>query len=221
MTMGELKEEAIRTREREIAKGYVLEACGLRFLRDLTADEWSAIGVELASSYKRTAWAIGDWLVHGEGLGIRMGRPREGDATGSIYARAMRLTGLTHNALYDYARTAREWAFALRVEAYSIRTHEYTLRIPVHNVRVRILRQAAERKWTATQVMEEVDRHMQAKPEWPRHHRMKVKPIRRDSFPCPHCGIKIDRDVALNALKGKFTEPKPELALDEDESKSA
>lgn len=199
-----LREAAMRVRQAQLARGYVIEACGLRVMRDLSPEEWAVVGQEIATGYRSHAWALGDWLVRGEGLRIRMGRPRAGDATGSIYERAMRLTGLSHGTLYSYARTAREWAFETRVPAYGISLHEVALRLPNHSTRVRILRQAAEAGWSAEQVDEEVTRHQTHLPTWPAvaRRRAKAQARAKPGITCPHCGKHITRAQVRLALKG-------------------
>jgi hypothetical protein len=195
-------EQVEEAREAQIAAGYVIEARGINFLRELTPEEWAKVGQEVATTYKSIEWAIGDWLIYGEGLKIKMGRPTKIDATSSIYERAMAITGLTHASLYTFARAARDWAFETRVPFYSVHLHEYALKLPDSTDRIRILNQAAEKKLSTTELAEEIDRNKLEPGRWPEVKKpASTKSKKLKSFPCPHCGEPITKAQALAALK--------------------
>ena len=202
MTVDELQEDAMRVREAQVGRGYVVEKLRLRILRELTEEETSELGRYLAGVYKSYSWAIGDWLVHVEGLVIKMGRPGLFDVTGTIYEKASALTGLSRKTLYRFARCAQEWSYETRVENYDLRLHEHALKLPNHLKRVRILREAAEKKWSPDMVVEEIDRHMVNPPTWPSgKQRGSVKSRVKKEFACPHCSKPIDFREAKRLMK--------------------
>jgi hypothetical protein len=118
-------------------RGYEVTASGLRIDRDLTVEEWRACGAALTTAAGRIGWAIGDWLIYGAGRGDY----------GEYYHDAQRITGRSFEALSQYARVSRAFAWDQRTIALPWSFYRETLRLSAPE-RDRTLRLAAQNAWT-------------------------------------------------------------------------
>jgi hypothetical protein len=85
-------------------KGYQMTDTGIVFERLLTDEELDALGIRIARIANATGWAIGDWLVAGNGRG----------PGGKSYDRAGQLTGKSYETLSQYARVSAAYAHGER-----------------------------------------------------------------------------------------------------------
>ena len=88
---------------------------GLVLAKDLTFEEWSAIGLSFGTALQTAAWCIGDWMVYGERKwGKQLILPGEEFNTKAkrvspeIFEKALAATHLDRNTLSNYASVCRK-----------------------------------------------------------------------------------------------------------------
>jgi hypothetical protein len=134
----------------ETTRGYRLTRVGLVIDRDLSLEEWIACGEKLAAFASSTAFAIGDWLVYGNGRG----------EYGETYTEAARITGRSYESLGQYDRVSRAFPIASRDPRVSWTIYRRVAVLP-DSQRASAIRIAAEQKLTARDVLA----HVQSKGE--------------------------------------------------------
>jgi hypothetical protein len=126
-------------------KGYQMTDTGIVFDRVLTDDELDALGVRIARIANATGWAIGDWLVAGNGRG----------PGGKSYDRAGQLTGKSYETLSQYARVSAAYAHGERSLApWSM--YREALRLPAGN-RIEVLQLARDNHWNRSGLVEYIN----------------------------------------------------------------
>lgn len=104
---------------------------GLILAKDLTFEEWSAIGASFGSALQTAAWCIGDWLVYGEmkwgkQLGLNGGGFEDlpsNKISMDSYNVAIRSTGMDLSTLKSYASICRSIPRAEREEKLTFGHH--------------------------------------------------------------------------------------------------
>lgn len=89
---------------------------GLILAKDLTFEEWNAIGSSIGTALQTAAWCIGDWVIYGERKWgkqtIMEGEafdPKKRDRIPSeVYDMALISTGLDRQTLWQYASVCRK-----------------------------------------------------------------------------------------------------------------
>lgn len=119
-------------------RGYKVLDAGLLINRELTREEWCDIGHRLTQVHTRTTWAIGDWLVYGEGRG----------EYGSSYVLAAEITGRRFHSLSQAARVSRAFPIAQRSIAVPWSFYREALALISDSERQRCLMVAAKNRWT-------------------------------------------------------------------------
>lgn len=114
---------------------------GLVVNRELTEVEFEQIGRRIGSVYNATRWAIGDWLIYGEGMGF----------AGAKYERAADITRMSYESLSQSYRVASEFDTADRVARLSWTHHRAVLTLPRYE-RAAVLERAVRETWTSEQV---------------------------------------------------------------------
>lgn len=79
--------------------------------RELTVDEWRAVGSELGQSARAVQWWVGDWINYGD------------KTYGSTYEAALKVTGLSLKTLQNYASVSRKVESSRRRELLDWTTH--------------------------------------------------------------------------------------------------
>lgn len=79
--------------------------------RELTVDEWRAVGGELGQSARAVQWWVGDWINYGDKI------------YGSTYEAALEVTGLSLKTLQNYASVSRKVESSRRRELLDWTTH--------------------------------------------------------------------------------------------------
>lgn len=91
---------------------------------DMKFEEWENIGRSLGHMARWGSWALGDWLLFGEGLyGEEAFAATEGTTT-DRYDVANRITGLAHGTLANYASVCARIARSRRRVELFFSTHE-------------------------------------------------------------------------------------------------
>lgn len=119
-------------------RGYKLETTSLTITKDLSLDQWQALGRRLVKLHEAAAWAIGDWLIYGRGK------------YGETYERAAELTGRSYESLSQYLRVAVAFPPAKRMDC-PWSQHRETLRLNPES-RKAVLQRAIESQWTKRQL---------------------------------------------------------------------
>lgn len=101
---------------------------GLILSKDLTFEEWGAIGKSFGRGLQSVAWCIGDWLVYGEDKFERQlalpgfDAPR-GKVSRDAYDAAILATGMNFQTLKDIASVCRRFLHEKRVDGLSFDHH--------------------------------------------------------------------------------------------------
>lgn len=101
---------------------------GLILSKDLTFEEWGAIGKNFGRGLQTVAWCIGDWLVYGEDKFERQlplpgfDAPR-GKVSREAYDAAILATGMNFQTLKDIASVCRRFPHEKRVDGLSFDHH--------------------------------------------------------------------------------------------------
>lgn len=120
---------------------YRLTRTGLVVARDLSLEDWRRIGHKIAAFSSAVAWAIGDWLIYGEGLG----------EDGELYAEAASITGRSYESLGQYARVSREFAVDQRDQRVPWAHYRLILSLPPQK-RTAALAGTIQHRWTQTEL---------------------------------------------------------------------
>lgn len=123
-----------------VGEGFVLESQGLVIVKDVSRQEWEAIGRDLVRRTEASVWALGDWLVYG-------GRTKRNWLGGSSYEIASKITGYSKTHLSNAYRTSAAFARDDRRPQLSWSVHRESLRLPVE-LRGEALREAVEHRWS-------------------------------------------------------------------------
>lgn len=91
---------------------------GLALPEDTPFDQWVELGERLGRANRLSGWLIGDWLNFGE------------RKYGETYSQGMDATGLSYQALADYAWVAGKFDLSLRKENLSITHHKHVAALP-------------------------------------------------------------------------------------------
>ena len=88
---------------------------GLILAKDLTFEEWNAIGANFGTALQTAAWCIGDWMVYGE---RKWGKqlllegeefdPKSGRIPSEVFDKAIASTSLDRQTLSSYASVCRK-----------------------------------------------------------------------------------------------------------------
>ena len=146
-----------------LSPSFTLVPTGLQVVGLPSLEEWTHVGQDLFRLANTTTWAIGDWLVHGEGRGD----------WGEMYAQAVDLTQKSYDTLVQCARVSRAFAPGARYRNLSLSHHQAVLSLEP-DARQTILQHAEDQQWTRDDVREHV-RSLRAGQTTPRHM-------------CPKCG---------------------------------
>ena len=146
-----------------LSPSFTLVPTGLQVVGLPSLEEWTHVGQDLFRLANTTTWAIGDWLVHGEGRGD----------WGEMYAQAVDLTQKSYDTLVQCARVSRAFAPGARYRNLSWSHHQAVLSLEP-DARQTILQHAEDQQWTRDDVREHV-RSLRAGQTTPRHM-------------CPKCG---------------------------------
>ena len=92
---------------------YQLSEVGIQFLEDLSFDEWSDLGKQIARAGRSLGFLIGDWINYGESR----------KDYGEKYTEALKTTGLEYITLKHYSRVARHVDRVTRVTQLSFEHH--------------------------------------------------------------------------------------------------
>jgi|APGre2960657404_1045060.scaffolds.fasta_scaffold19287_6 hypothetical protein len=98
---------------------------GLILAKDLTFEEWSAIGSNFGTSLQTAAWCIGDWMVYGDGF--EQGNKR---VSAEVFQQALASTNLDRNTLSNYASVCRKIQMAERSINLSFGHHRLLAPLP-------------------------------------------------------------------------------------------
>lgn len=191
----------------EIARGWRLTSTGLEILRALTADEWRRCGARLLALTNSTAWAVGDWLVYGEGRGDY----------GATYDQMAEITGKSFESLSQYARVARAYPRGQRNHEVPWTHHRMALRLlPID--RQPALQLSAKNGWTVRELSGYIDtRQGMTLADWsedpdarPLAEQRKIarwRPTRRRKHVhiCPKCGHRIESRASQQVNRMEVT----------------
>ena len=72
---------------------------GLKLPEQMSLEEWEVLGAHLRTITDGVQWAIGDWLVYGEGR----------EEWGHMYERAEKILGIANATLRKYAQASNRW----------------------------------------------------------------------------------------------------------------
>jgi len=100
---------------------------------DLTFDQYEALGRMLGTLRDMSAWALGDWLIFGEGT------------YGDKYAQAAEATGRSKGTLADYLRVAMFVSPARRREELSWSHHRQVAKLSPKEQRAWLAKAVAQR----------------------------------------------------------------------------
>lgn len=111
---------------------------GLLLSKDLTFEEWGAIGSSFGTALQSAAWCIGDWMVYGErkwGKQLLLNGdafdPKKPDRIPSeVFDRAVASTGLDRQTLSQYASVCRKIPMEERRERLSFGHHRVLAPLP-------------------------------------------------------------------------------------------
>jgi hypothetical protein len=176
--------------------GYHLGRSGLVIDRILTRVEWEKCSEKIAAMASATNWAIGDWLVYGNGR----------DEWGGTYETAHRLTGRSFESLSQYARVSRDYPHEERQPTVCWTVHRAAVVLPAED-RGRALACAAANGWTrddmdrfiATRETVPIEKFEAERAELANVNRRKVskwrppeQQVKKRRIACPNCGHQFD-----------------------------
>jgi hypothetical protein len=98
---------------------------GLILAKDLTFEEWSAIGSNFGTSLQTAAWCIGDWMVYGDGF--EQGNKR---VSAEVFQQALASTKLDRQTLSQYGSVCRKIPMAERRNNLSFAHHRLLAPLP-------------------------------------------------------------------------------------------
>lgn len=110
---------------------------GLILAKDLTFEEWNAIGANFGTALQTAAWCIGDWMVYGE---RKWGKqfllpgeafdPKSGRIPSEVFDKAIASTSLDRQTLSQYASVCRKIPMAERRIHLSFGHHRLLAPLP-------------------------------------------------------------------------------------------
>ena len=98
---------------------------GMILAKDLTFEEWSAIGRSFGTALQTAAWCIGDWMVYGDGF--EQGNRR---VCGEVFEQTLAATSLDRQTLSQYASVCRKIPMAERSINLSFGHHRLLAPLP-------------------------------------------------------------------------------------------
>jgi hypothetical protein len=146
--------QTLSERSADVAHGYAIEANGITFLRTLLADEWEALGRDLGAKLNAWHWAVGDWLLHGEGIFGETVRSHVGFDQ-SRWDKPAELTGLSVHVLKQCYATSRAFALSHRVAGASWTRHAAAVALEA-DARIVTLRMSVANHWSSARWDEEL-----------------------------------------------------------------
>jgi hypothetical protein len=113
-------------------------ATGLILAKDLTFEEWDAIGSSFGVALQTAAWCIGDWMVYGERRwgkqllmdGADFDPQTPGRLPSHVFEKALASTGLDRNTLSHYASVCRRIPMDERRQNLSFGHHRVLAPLP-------------------------------------------------------------------------------------------
>lgn len=120
-----------------------LTRTGLKFTGDVSFDEWEELGIELGDVNRASRWAIGDWVLYGEGT------------FGEKCYAAAEATGLTPERVRNIASVCKRVTPSRRVEGLGITFHEKVAPLPPREQR-RLLARVQREDLTVVELNEVV-----------------------------------------------------------------
>ena len=198
--------------------GYIVERTGLKVLRQLTPAEWEACGRDLGSRYASVNWAIGDWMILGEGLQVDGRRQRWESADGkprSMYDVAIELTGLAYETVAELARTAKAFPPAGRRVDLPWSHYRVAKGAPGgSDGALKVLRESQRRHWNVRQLTSHVAQLNAAADPVRAFARRRTKARPDSHVCCPRCelvfaikGHRVKPSSSVSAESGKRTQP--------------
>lgn len=111
---------------------------GLVLAKDLTFEEWDAIGASFGTALQTAAWCIGDWMVYGERkwgkqllmAGAEFDPKTPGRIPSHVFDRALGATGLDRQTLSQYASVCRKIPMEERRQNLSFGHHRVLAPLP-------------------------------------------------------------------------------------------
>jgi hypothetical protein len=123
-----------------------LTAHGLVLPDELTFEEWEQAGKFLTRLANASAWAIGDWVQHGQYAGY-----------GEKYETALEQTGLAYGTLRNYASVAGRFDLSRRRDSLSFTHHQAVAALPDREQEA-WLDHAQEYGWSAAELIDRLRR---------------------------------------------------------------
>jgi hypothetical protein len=108
----------------------------------LSFAEWADEGTVYRTRKEGATWALGDWLVRGDVLGMDPG-----------FRQSRRITGYSRSYLYALMYTAKAWPIADRVSSLSWAVHKHLTAEKDATARRELLQVALAKRWTDRDVM--------------------------------------------------------------------
>ena len=96
---------------------FTISPTGIEFHKDLSFDEWEALGRKLSTVGKSIGFIIGDWINYGDGR------------YGEKYEEALDRTGLTYQTLRDFTYVARQVEMSLRNDNLDFSQHRVVAKL--------------------------------------------------------------------------------------------
>lgn len=111
---------------------------GLVLAKDITFEEWAAIGSSFGIALQTAAWCIGDWIVYGERKwgkqlllpGEEFDPDKPSRIPGHVYDEAVAATGLDRATLWTYAGVCKKIPFEDRRIHLSFGHHRVLAPLP-------------------------------------------------------------------------------------------
>jgi hypothetical protein len=128
--------------------GYTLDPHGIVVTRELTDEEWRALGAIIVRRHEGATWALGDWLVLG-------GRHEKTGPHDTPYAEAIMITGYSREYLAKAYTVAKRFPRGTRVVGANWAMH-YAVMGLVFNAAVALLETARDEHWTADRLSIEI-----------------------------------------------------------------
>jgi hypothetical protein len=139
-----------------LGDGAQLSKTGLRLQKNLPFERWVEIGEQLGQFMRAAAWAIGDWVFHGQWEYRKR------------YEEALAVTGLDYGTLRDYAYVAGRFELERRHAKLSFTHHRIVAALKPAE-QDRWLKRAETEKWSSKELLEHVrqERELDAGDEHP------------------------------------------------------
>ena len=151
-------------RKLSLSPSFTLTITGLEIRGHPLFAEWERVGRTLFDLGTGTAWALGDWLLYGEGRGD----------WGETYTQAVDLTKRSYGSLAQCVRVSRAFNFEARFKNLSWSHHQAVLGRPPDE-RHALLQRAEAEQWNRDDLREHLREERAVAQTAPRHL-------------CPKCG---------------------------------